>query len=88
MLPEQEILFKDKYMKYQFLLLLIAILCGYATANAAAEKSDSVNVTIATAVSNAVAITGDALQQLSIRGINKQMVFDTWTISIREEWLV
>lgn len=36
---------------------------------------------------NAVAITGDSLQQLSVRGINKQMLFDTWVIAIREEWL-
>ena len=36
---------------------------------------------------NAVAITGDNLQQLSIRGINKQMLFDTWLLSIREAWL-
>ncbi|MCR4819494.1 MAG: DUF3108 domain-containing protein [Elusimicrobiales bacterium] len=46
-------------MKYQFLLLLIAILCGSATANAAAEKSDSVNVTTATAISNAKAASSD-----------------------------
>lgn len=36
---------------------------------------------------NAVAITGNCLQQLGIRGINKQMLFDTWLLSIREEWL-
>lgn len=35
----------------------------------------------------AVAITGDALQQLSIRGINKQELFDVWLLDIREEWL-
>ena len=35
----------------------------------------------------AIAITGDSSQQLNIRGINKQMLFDTWIISIREEWL-
>ena len=36
---------------------------------------------------NAIAITGDSIQQLSIRGINKQMLFDNWILSIREEWL-
>ena len=36
---------------------------------------------------NAVAITGEVLQQLSIRGINKQMLFDTWILRIRNEWL-
>jgi DNA polymerase-3 subunit delta' len=35
----------------------------------------------------AVAITGNALQQLNIRGINKQMIFDTWLLDIRQEWL-
>ena len=35
----------------------------------------------------AIAITGDSLSQLNIRGINKQMLFDTWLLSIREEWL-
>lgn len=35
----------------------------------------------------AIAITGDYSQQLRIRGINKQMLFDNWTLSIREEWL-
>lgn len=34
----------------------------------------------------AIAITGDMLQQLNIRGINKQMLFDQWVIQIREEW--
>ena len=36
---------------------------------------------------NAIAITGDYAQQLNIRGINKQMLFDNWLIAIREEWL-
>lgn len=35
----------------------------------------------------AIAITGDSLSQLNIRGINKQMLFDTWLLSIREDWL-
>lgn len=35
----------------------------------------------------AIAITGDSLSQLNIRGINKQMLFDNWLLSIREEWL-
>ena len=35
----------------------------------------------------AIAITGDYLQQLRIRGINKQMLFDNWLIAIREEWV-
>lgn len=35
----------------------------------------------------AIGITGDMLQQLNIRGINKQMLFDQWIIQIREEWL-
>ena len=34
----------------------------------------------------AVAITGDALQQLSIKGINKDMLFSTWVLDIRSEW--
>lgn len=35
----------------------------------------------------AVAITGDAIQQLSIKGINKDMLFSTWILDIRSEWL-
>ncbi len=35
----------------------------------------------------AVAITGNSLQQLSVRGINKQAVFDIWLLDIREAWL-
>ena len=35
----------------------------------------------------AVAITGDSLSQLSIKGLNKQMLFDTWLLDIRSEWL-
>lgn len=35
----------------------------------------------------AIAVTGDYSQQLNIRGINKQMLFDNWLLSIREEWL-
>lgn len=35
----------------------------------------------------AIAITGDYAQQLNIRGINLQMLFDNWILSIREEWL-
>lgn len=34
----------------------------------------------------AIAITGDYAQQLNIRGINKQMLFDNWVLAIREEW--
>lgn len=34
----------------------------------------------------AIAITGDYAQQLNIRGINKQMLFDNWILAIREEW--
>lgn len=36
---------------------------------------------------NAVAITGDALQELHIRGINKTMLIDRWILDIREAWL-
>ena len=36
---------------------------------------------------NAVAITGDTLQELRIRGINKQMTFDKWLLNIREAWV-
>ena len=35
----------------------------------------------------AVAITGDAIQQLSIKSLNKQMLFDDWLLKIRSEWL-
>lgn len=35
----------------------------------------------------AIAVTGEALSQLNIRGINKQMLFDTWLLSIREDWV-
>lgn len=35
----------------------------------------------------AIAITGDSLSQLNIRGINKQELFDVWLLNIREEWL-
>ena len=34
----------------------------------------------------AIAITGDSLSQLNIRGINKQMLLDNWLLSIREGW--
>jgi DNA polymerase-3 subunit delta' len=37
--------------------------------------------------SNAIAITGDFAQQLHIRGINKQMLFDGWLLKIREAWV-
>ena len=37
--------------------------------------------------SNAVAITSDFIQQLSIRGINKQMLFDSWILDIRGIWM-
>ena len=36
---------------------------------------------------NVVAITGDALHNLSIKGINKQMLFDTWLLDVRGEWM-
>lgn len=35
----------------------------------------------------AIAITGESLAQLNIRGINKQELFDVWLLNIREEWL-
>lgn len=35
----------------------------------------------------AVAVTGDALQELHIRGINKQMLFDKWILDMREIWV-
>lgn len=35
----------------------------------------------------AIGVTGDFAQQLNIRGINKQMLFDNWLIAIREEWV-
>ena len=35
----------------------------------------------------AVAITGECLSQLNINGLNKQMLFDTWILKIRGEWL-
>lgn len=35
----------------------------------------------------AIAITGEKLSQLNIKGINKQELFDTWILDIREEWL-
>jgi len=35
----------------------------------------------------AIGVTGDYAQQLNIRGINKQMLFCSWVIAIREEWL-
>lgn len=35
----------------------------------------------------AIGVTGDYAQQLNIRGINKQMLFDNWLIAIREEWI-
>lgn len=34
-----------------------------------------------------VKITMRALQDLRIKGINKQMLFDTWILNIRKEWL-
>lgn len=34
----------------------------------------------------AIAITGDVLTDLRIRGLNKQMLFDTWVLKIREVW--
>lgn len=35
----------------------------------------------------AVRITGNCLQQLRIRGINKQMLIDTWVLEIRKAWM-
>ena len=34
----------------------------------------------------AVAMTGNALQQLSIKGINKDMLLSTWILDVRSEW--
>ena len=35
----------------------------------------------------AVRITGNCLQQLRIRGINKQMLIDTWVLEVRNIWM-
>ena len=35
----------------------------------------------------AVAVTGDAIQELHIRGINKQMLLDKWILDMREIWV-
>ena len=37
--------------------------------------------------SNAVAITGETIADLNIRGINKQMLFDNWLLKIRGIWM-
>lgn len=37
--------------------------------------------------SNAVAITGEAIADLNVRGVNKQMLFDKWLLDIRSAWL-
>lgn len=34
-----------------------------------------------------VCITSKYLQKLRVRGINKQMLFDTWMLEIRERWM-
>lgn len=34
-----------------------------------------------------IAITSDALKQLRIRGVNKQMLFDEWLLEIRSSWM-
>ena len=39
------------------------------------------------AYGEAVRITGNCLQQLRTRGINKQMLIDTWVLEIREIWI-
>ena len=39
-----------------------------------------------TKYATAVAITGDCLSELNIRGVNKQMLFDKWLLTIREAW--
>lgn len=36
---------------------------------------------------HAIAITGDALQELSYKSVNKSMLFDDWLLKIRGEWL-
>jgi DNA polymerase III delta prime subunit len=48
---------------------------------------DRLNASADLQYGRAVAITGDALQQLSIRGINKSMLFDSWLLDIRSEWM-
>lgn len=37
--------------------------------------------------SNAVAITGETIAELNIKGINKQQLFDKWLLDIRGIWL-
>ncbi len=34
-----------------------------------------------------VSITGDALKDLRIKGINKKMLMDSWILNIRERWM-
>lgn len=36
---------------------------------------------------NAIKITTDAINKCNYKSINKQMVFDMWLLSIREEWI-
>ncbi len=36
---------------------------------------------------HAIAITGDALQELAYKSVNKQMLFDNWLLNIRSEWM-
>ena len=35
----------------------------------------------------AIKITSDALSQININGINKQMLFDKWLLNIRSVWM-
>ena len=73
------IAFKDEDSKYSLRLFWKAF--NAVCVDRMTQSSDPLKY------ARAIAITGDSLSQLNIRGINKQMLFDTWTIQIREEWL-
>ena len=74
----EKLAFKDEEDKYNLRLFWKAFrsMCG-----------DKMRETNSLEYANVVAITGDALHNLSIKGINKQMLFDTWLLDVRGEWM-
>lgn len=78
----EKVALKDEDNKYELRLFWKAFssLCATHMVNSI-EHDDCLRY------GRAVAITGDALQQLNIRGINKQMLFDKWLLDIRGEWM-
>lgn len=75
-----KIALKDEQDKYNLKLFWRAFNSICVDRMTDSEQSDPLKY------ARAVAVTGEVLQQLSIKGLNKQMLFDNWILRIRTEW--